>query len=519
MLNLKNRLNNRTFSPDLYLLVVGVACACFSTGYLYPDEHFQIIEFANALIGRGDFKNLAWEYGSQIRPWLQPWLAAIFLKIGFWLSDSPFEAIKVVKLFFASLLCIACVYYCRSDGSDIDELDNQERRWGRLFLPTSALLAQMIGRTSSESFGTVWLFLCLGYMAKTFTSKRSEGAVQHLVCGAFCALMFYSRFQMGFVYAAIGIWLLIVRRSRPLHLIANLSGFFIIAVACTALDSWLYGDFVLTPYRYFKSNILEGVASNFGVSPWYGYFVEFNSTFRAITGSLSFISMGALLWKRPKSILAWIFWAFVIGHSLVAHKEERFLFPVLMLAPMSWTYGIEVLENSLQRVGLRPINRTSICRFLIITNCLVGLVWATRPFKRYAMLKELDTEARRNRQTICVNWDVPPSATPSTFPAVPGFYHSPALKIIQINDLKNLEESPNGCAALKAFSYWYEIRKMPTVSYLNRIIVEDGRRTCVPNNFWDRVLLKNFGKENLQKANQAAGQTQEQLFWWKCSRR
>jgi phosphatidylinositol glycan class B len=258
----------------------------------------------------------------------------------------------------------------------------------------------MIGRTSSESFGTVWLFFCLGYMAKTFTSKRNEGAIQHLVCGAFCALMFYSRLQMGFVYAAIGIWLLVVRRSRPLHLIANVSGFLIIAAACTALDSWLYGDLVLTPFRYFKSNILEGVASNFGVSPWYGYFVEFNSTFRAITGGLSFISMAALIWKKPKSILAWIFWAFVIGHSLVAHKEERFLFPVLMLAPMSWAYGVEVLGNFLQRLGVSVINRTSICYFLIIANCLVGLIWATRPFKRYGMLEELDTEARRNRQTV-----------------------------------------------------------------------------------------------------------------------
>jgi hypothetical protein len=324
---------------------------------------------------------------------------------------------------------------------------------------------------------------------------------------------------MGFVYAAIGIWLLIVRRSIFLHLIANLSGFFIVAAVCTALDSWLYGDFVFTPYRYFKSNILEGVASNFGVSPWYGYFVDFNSTFRAVTGVLSFISMVTLLWKRPKSILAWVFWAFVIGHSLVAHKEERFLFPVLMLAPMACTCGIDVLANFAQRIGLRPLNRTSVSWILIIANCLVGLTWATRPFKRYGMFEELDAEARHTHQTICVNWGISSSSSPSVFPAIPGFYHSPALKIIQVNELTSVKETQEGCAASKDFGYWYEFRKMPPVSYFNQIIVDDDRKTCVPNNYWDRVLLKTFGKENLQNASQSLGQKQEQLFWWRCVRR
>ena len=53
-------------------LVLHLIAAVFSVGPYHPDEHFQVLEFANAFMGGTSFKALAWEYEHQMRSWVQP---------------------------------------------------------------------------------------------------------------------------------------------------------------------------------------------------------------------------------------------------------------------------------------------------------------------------------------------------------------------------------------------------------------------------------------------------------------
>ena len=57
--------------------VIGVhlLAAWNNGGYLNPDEHFQILEFAQFKLGRQSVEALAWEFAAQMRPALQPWVA------------------------------------------------------------------------------------------------------------------------------------------------------------------------------------------------------------------------------------------------------------------------------------------------------------------------------------------------------------------------------------------------------------------------------------------------------------
>ena len=55
----------------LGLLLILVA-AVRSVGFHNADEHFQVLEFAGAKLGRTPWSALPWEYSFQMRPWLQP---------------------------------------------------------------------------------------------------------------------------------------------------------------------------------------------------------------------------------------------------------------------------------------------------------------------------------------------------------------------------------------------------------------------------------------------------------------
>ena len=59
----------------LITILLHLGCAWFSVGYYNPDEHYQILEFANYKLGLSPPSDLAWEYPAKIRPAVQPAMA------------------------------------------------------------------------------------------------------------------------------------------------------------------------------------------------------------------------------------------------------------------------------------------------------------------------------------------------------------------------------------------------------------------------------------------------------------
>jgi phosphatidylinositol glycan class B len=69
----------------LFSLILHLCCAWFSGGFYQYDEHFQILEFMNAVLGKTPFHDLPWEYHFQMRSWVQP-----FFYLGIQKLDSFF---------------------------------------------------------------------------------------------------------------------------------------------------------------------------------------------------------------------------------------------------------------------------------------------------------------------------------------------------------------------------------------------------------------------------------------------
>jgi phosphatidylinositol glycan class B len=146
--------------------------------------------------------------------------------------------------------------------------------------------------------------------------------------GLLWGLGFFCRYQIGFSIAGAGCWLLFVRRAR-LGVVSVLALSFVVACAASALaDRWLYDAWVFTPYEYFRANLIEGRAAGFGLEPWWYYGGQL-LLFLVPPFSVVFAGLlGAAVWHDRRHVLIWATLPFLVGHSLIGHKEVRFLVPI-----------------------------------------------------------------------------------------------------------------------------------------------------------------------------------------------
>lgn len=151
-----------------------------------------------------------------------------------------------------------------------------------------------------------------------------------MLSGLLVSLAFQFRYQMAFAAFGLLAWLLVYRKLDLLHWTYLSVGALIGLGIGFAADQWLYGSWQFTPYIYFQSNILEGKAATFGVSPWWFYFTE---SFKNLGLGINLLVFALLFiglyrsWKHP---FTWIFIPFLFAHILVGHKELRFMFPMLI---------------------------------------------------------------------------------------------------------------------------------------------------------------------------------------------
>ena len=118
-----------------------------------------------------------------------------------------------------------------------------------------------------------------------------------------------------------------------------------VVAVCILLDAWFYGNWVFAPWNYFYVNMVEDVASHFGVSPWYFYLERILNAPTPVIGILMLGSMAVLLLFDYKHVLVWCVLPFVLVHSMIAHKELRFLFPIVNFLPLMLILALQHIEK------------------------------------------------------------------------------------------------------------------------------------------------------------------------------
>ena len=340
-------------------IVIFAVTAWFSEGFIHPDEHFQILEFANYKLGRTPSADLQWEFPAELRPGLQPMLGFGFIRAAEAVGlASPFMQVFVIRLITGFLSLAVFLAWSRALRRLPESRQAGERLpWLVAFLWFVPFLSV---RFSSENLAalTFWAGLLLiirGLFGIDVT--RGRAALLSLAGGSLLGLSFYFRFQMGFALVGAAAWIgwqLATRRQGRVP-VRNLFLVLVGAAAAAALgtlaDYWLYGELVFTPYRYLDTNLLHGKAAEFGASPWWWYFQRIGLREGPPIGLLLLGLAAVGLCSHRRHVMAWVFIPFVCGHLLIAHKELRFLFPMLLPFLVLALFGFDRLA------ALRSVSR------------------------------------------------------------------------------------------------------------------------------------------------------------------
>ncbi|HPH83376.1 MAG TPA: hypothetical protein PL185_12420 [Flavobacteriales bacterium] len=326
-------------------LLVYILTAIFSIGYLHPDEHFQILEFCQYKLGKSPIHDLPWEFNAKIRPAIQPLIAYGIIKfLNLIQIQNPFIIAFILRL-LSGLLC----WFVTSKLTLLLMNRFKTTQGKRLFILTNFFLwfiPFLSVRFSSENFGSISLLFALIVLFNI--SEKSNSFLKYIVFGLLLGLSFFFRFQMGFAILGIAAWLILIRRLELQKLLLIFVGGITSITLGTYIDYWFYGEWVCTPYNYFFSNIIQNKAAEFGTEPIWFYFSSlFVSAIPPISITL-FIFFFIGIKNNFKDLFVWILVPFVIAHSLVGHKELRFLFPMLFAFVYLCALGVDhlVKKNS-----------------------------------------------------------------------------------------------------------------------------------------------------------------------------
>jgi GPI mannosyltransferase 3 len=390
----------------LCAIAVHVLAAWFNGGYLDYDEHYQIIEFAQYKLGRQSAAGLAWEYAAQIRPGLQPWLAAGAIRVGHAVGiQSPFLiafALRLVStllsLWVSLELCARALRTVRTPSLRLCGLLASCFFW---MTPT------LHSRFASGTWGAALFVggLCLLLDA---LDSDSEGRITTVAltsaAGFLWSAAFYSRFQIGAAIAGAGLWLLLIRGARA-NLLLNLAGSFLIGAGLnTVIDHWLYSVWTLTPYNYFLTNVIAGRAATFGTSPWWmlGLYLVVGFIPPYSLGILALLGAGC--WYARRHVLVWVTIPFVLLHAVAAHKEPRFLIPLVFVIGPLFALSVDALPDRFQDVlfsWLRTrAGRASLAGFSGINLVLLCVTMLMPANDAYRLNRWLWTESRRSPITL-----------------------------------------------------------------------------------------------------------------------
>lgn len=335
--------------PLRLLLFIGLAfrliAALLARGYMATDDHNQVIELAASWL-RGENDYLAGDkqfYRSLLYPYLNYLQISACHALG---VVHPDTVMLLNRLFHAafSLWTISLTYRLGLKLSD-----RRTAFTAGLLVAAHAVMPYAAVRNLIE---VVCMPLLLWGVLEVVTAKESGRATMKpwIVAGLAFGLGFLIRWQVASAIAGVGVYLLINRQWRGVLL---MSFAFCIPVALEGVWDWqTHGVFLGSLWRYIEHNALH--AFDYVVGPWYRYLLLILGIFIPPLSLFCVYASGKYI--KRLGVLPWSVLPFVIVHSLVPGKQERFLLPIfpllaLMFVIALWHWRAEYSERINRFVG------------------------------------------------------------------------------------------------------------------------------------------------------------------------
>lgn len=285
-----------------------VAVLWIAPGVPHPDQIYQYYEPAYRLL-TGD-GIVTWEWREGIRGWLLPTVIALPMAAGRLIGGTFGLQLPNIAMAALSTTIIWTAWRLGTKRSDNAALA------ASVVAATWYSLIYFAPRTLSEPIATAMLFPAALWLADSSATIRKLMAAGALVALAVIVRPHYGPAAAVLVFVALG------RRLPGAIVPVAIGGF--AALACGALADLAQGQTPLAwVFQNVQANIVEDKASTYGTEPPGFYLVHWWNAWGWWTPA---IVIGFVLGWRTSPALAAAALVNVALHSLIGHKEVRFVF-------------------------------------------------------------------------------------------------------------------------------------------------------------------------------------------------
>src|SRR5579859_1133130 len=172
-----------------------------------------------------------------------------------------------------------------------------------------------------------------------------------MVAGAVFGLVCLLRVQLAPAVALMALWPFATTWRR--RLLPLFAGGMIVLGFGAVLDWVTLGYPFASIWRYVAYNLFYGVSSGFGVEPW-DYYPLYEVAVWDLAIAVVLIASAVGAWRMPALFAGAV--VIVATHSMIAHKEYRFIYPAIVLVSILVGLGLaQLAAEGQRRLRLRHI--------------------------------------------------------------------------------------------------------------------------------------------------------------------
>jgi len=332
-------------------LVVGIAfvvrclAAFVWVNVFHSYEMFQELEQGHRLAFGSGVAPFEFVYG--YRSWLMPGLIAGVMKISSWLSSNPLLYIYTLRLLAiaASLGAVVSTYLIAARVAG--------QAWGLASAFISAIWFQGIYFAPFLMPEVFAAYVALIAVVLADAKEIARPSHRAALIGVLLGLAFCLRFQMAPALAVIAAW---YSRAawRERWLSMSLAALAVVLPVLGLLDFLTWGGPFQSVWLHVQMNVGSGVADEFGsASPLY-YFVVLLPSLHSLPIAIVLGWLAAIgAFRTP--LLACTALVLVVSHTLIAHKEYRFICFALIAMPAFIGLGLATIGEIVKRQFGLPI--------------------------------------------------------------------------------------------------------------------------------------------------------------------
>lgn len=300
--------------------------------FFQADEFYQALEPAhNFIYGYG---YVTWEWKQQLRSSIHPLIYAA----GYKLAGENNKLIYIIPKVISALIATVGEYNLYKF---VEVYQNEKLAWTTLML---SLFNPFNWYVSTRSFSNN-LETTLTVMALSYWPWSKKISKQWYLSLGFGFISCIIRPTNVLIWVPLGIWLLATAKITLRWVFLSIIEVMILLILNTGLDYYFYQQLTFPLYNFLEFNVIKNLSIFYGTAPWHFYL------FQAIPLMLM-IYLPLMIYGLEKSILLVSSIVYLVGFSLIQHKEFRFIYPLHPIMLYFTAQGYNKLKPKYVIVGI-----------------------------------------------------------------------------------------------------------------------------------------------------------------------